>query len=788
MNSIADIDISSCTGCGACMNICPSNAISFDEHKYGFAVPVIDIEKCTNCGKCKKVCPTLNIKFNPKAKKCYAIKGENPLRAMVSSGGGMEILAQRVLSDNGLVCGAAFDDFWNVRHIVVDNQDDLKKIYKSKYVQSSTQHVFRDIENLLNQKKTVLFTGTPCQVAGLYGYLRKDYDNLITADILCHGVPSNKLWQKYLDESYNRNEIKCIDFRNKEKFGWVCNSLTVTLENGETVIDGTYTTPFHRNLSTRYSCNNCMFKKYERVADITFGDFWGISTLDATLNDNKGISFMTVNSDKGEKYLSAIKDKSALFREFDYTNIQNSLYKDSAHKHKKYFLADLVEGKSFKESAQRWLKDTYDTAILGYYSGWNYGTSMTYYSLYKVIKNLGYSCIMVQNPKNAKWKPHPIIMFRENPYEPEELLPAFNNIDEMRRLNNIADKFIVGSDQVFMKYMYEPIGAYTTLDFIEDSKEKYAFSSSFGYEKFVGDNKLKARMGYFLKKFDKITTREYDGANILKENFDIDSACTLDPVFLLDDSEYKKLLNKSKFETPSNYLFAYILDQSKEKTEIIMEIAKRKNLSVKFVYEPIQDIINNKFEIHTEDWLKYYNDAKYIITDSFHGVCIALKFKKQFLFFMNEYRGASRFNTLIKDFGIGDRIISSANNIDEKLNSDIDYSVLNEKMQNRVAESLDILKTMLNGRKNKTISDYDIIVEKEISLINKINSVPISKQVDTKLNHIEKYLKYAKKENFYRFKYLGYRFIQNFCFGKARQNIGLKKTKYKEIVKFIDTF
>ena len=789
MNCIADIDVSSCTGCGACLNICPSNAIFFDEHKYGFAVPVVDIGKCTNCGKCKKVCPTLNIKFNPKSKKCYALKGENSLRVMVSSGGGVEILAQKIISENGYVCGAAFDDFWNVRHIVVDNQDDLKKIYKSKYVQSSTQGVYREIENLLEQEKTVLFTGTPCQVAGLYGYLRKDYSNLITADILCHGVPGNKLWQKYLNESYDRNEIKCIDFRNKEKFGWVCNSLTVTLKNGETVIDETYTTPFHRNLSTRYSCNNCMFKKYERVADITFGDFWGISKLDETLNDNKGISFITVNSDKGEKYLSAIKDKSILFREFEYANIQNSLYKDSPHKHKKYFLADIVKNcNSFKECAQRWLKDTYDVALLGYYSGWNYGTSMTYYSLYKVIKKLGYSCVMIQNPKNALWKPHPIIMFKENPYESDELSQSFNNIDEMRRLNAIADKFIVGSDQVFMKYMYEPIGAYTTLDFIEDSKEKYAFSASFGYKNFVGDNKLRSRMGYFLKKFDKITTREYDGVNILKENFDIDGTCTLDPVFLLDDFEYKKLAEKGKVETSSDYLLAYILDQSKEKTEIIMEIAKRKNLSVKFVYDPIQDIMNNKLDIHTEDWLKYYSDAKYVITDSYHGTCMALKFKKQFWFFRNEYRGASRFDTLISDFDIGDRIISTDDNIEENLKIDIDYNVLNEKMRKRVEKSLDILKTMLSCRKNKTISDYDLIIEKEISLINQINSPLKGKQIDAELNRIKEYLKYSQKEKFYRFKYIGYRFIQNFCFGKARQNIGLKKCKYKEIVELIDTF
>ena len=402
-----------------------------------------------------------------------------------------------------------------------------------------------------------------------------------------------------------------------------------------------------------------------------------------------------------------------------------------------------------------------------------------------IKKIIGRPYAFFETPKKRKQNEQCLRKFVEghiNLILPRSHRPTSNKVLEYK-----LNALIVGSDQIWRpKYNSSIRDMYLNFAKNLDIK-RIAYAASFGTGEWEYTLRQTSLCKSLLQKFDAVSVREDSAVKLCKKNFNVNAVHVVDPTLLLSAEEYKRLLTHIP-ETKSHYIFAYILDQSKEKTEIIMEIAKRKNLSVKFVYEPIQDIINNKFEIHTEDWLKYYNDAKYIITDSFHGVCIALKFKKQFLFFMNEYRGASRFNTLIKDFGIGDRIISSANNIDEKLNSDIDYSVLNEKMQNRVAESLDILKTMLNGRKNKTISDYDIIVEKEISLINKINSVPISKQVDTKLNHIEKYLKYAKKENFYRFKYLGYRFIQNFCFGKARQNIGLKKTKYKEIVKFIDTF
>ncbi len=691
--------------------------------------------------------------------------------------GGVQLLAQCVIAAGGYVCGAAFDENWSVKHIIVDNLEDLKRLYKSKYVQSSTQNIFRDVECLLKQGKTVLFTGTPCQVAGLYGYLGKDYINLVTVDILCHGVPGDKLWQKYLEENYDKRKIKNIDFRNKDKLGWACSSLSVLMDNDETIIDDTYMTPFHRNLSTRYSCDSCAFKRYERVSDITFGDFWGISSIDNTLNDNKGLSFMVLNTPKGQKFFKYIKKNAIIVKKFDNKNIQNSLYTGRAHKHKNYFLSDIIKGeKSFSDCAQRWLKNTYDTAVVGYYSGWNYGSSMTYYGLYKTIKDLGYSCFMVQNPENAanNWKPLPIKIFRENPYDLNDLAETFQNVDDMRCVNNLADKFIVGSDQVFMKYMYEPMGAYTTLDWVLDSKEKYGFACSFGYKEFVGDDKLRAKMGYFLKKFDAISTREYDGVNILKDNFDIDGICTLDPVFLLDDNEYNKLADKSTVQTPENYLFAYILDKSEEKHQIISKIANLNNLEVKFAYNPFPELQKDSLEIYTEDWLKYYRDAKFVVTDSFHGLCMALKFKKQFLFFMNEFRGASRFETLVKDFDIGNRIISSIDEVEEKLKSVIDYSILDIKMQKRLDESMDFLKSILSVKKNKTLSDYDIMIEQ------------CNKQKN-ELNHFKECVKYSNRKHFYRLKYFSYKLLKNFCFGSTKHKIGQKKNKYKDIVNMIDT-
>ena len=189
-----------CTGCTACMNVCPKNAISMVTDKCGFKYPIIDEKKCIDCGLCKKTCPILNKKNNLSINKCYAAYSKNDEYSIHSSSGGIfPIIANYILDNNGIVIGAAFDKKMNLNHVAITKKKEIDKLRGSKYLQSDLGDIFKYVKENLKTKK-ILFVGTPCQIAGLKAYIKNDYDNLICIDLICHGVPSPKLFQKYIKE------------------------------------------------------------------------------------------------------------------------------------------------------------------------------------------------------------------------------------------------------------------------------------------------------------------------------------------------------------------------------------------------------------------------------------------------------------------------------------------------------------------------------------------------------------------------------------------------------------
>lgn len=190
-----------CSGCGACFSICPKNVITLIPNVEGFLFPVVDSEKCINCNLCAKVCPVNNIDTsNSKTPEAFAVQANDEIRLKSSSGGVFTVLASYIFKQGGYVCGAAFDDSGKICHQVIYQENDLRLLQGSKYVQSAIGNTYKEVKNLLCSGKLVLFTGTPCQVAGLKSFLGKNYDNLITADLICHGVPSPKVFQKYIAE------------------------------------------------------------------------------------------------------------------------------------------------------------------------------------------------------------------------------------------------------------------------------------------------------------------------------------------------------------------------------------------------------------------------------------------------------------------------------------------------------------------------------------------------------------------------------------------------------------
>lgn len=320
------IDNNKCNGCSACAMVCPTKAITMTVLEDGFKYPIIDQDKCIDCNLCRKTCPVLNIKEKTKKISAYACYNKDlETRLNSSSGGLFTLLAHNILKQNGIVFGAMFDSNFKVKHDYIDKVEDIYKFRGSKYVQSDIGKSFEQTKKFLKENTLVLFTGTPCQIEGLLHYLNKDYDNLITQDIICHGVPSPKVWQKYL-EYIKYKDLEKISFRDKTT-GWENYSLMLKYKD-KTSLESHNTHPFMRlflqNIILRDSCYDCVAKLKHRNSDITLADFWGINNIEPTMNDKKGTSLVLVNSSKGEKIFKDIKD-DIVFKKvnFDLSIAQN---------------------------------------------------------------------------------------------------------------------------------------------------------------------------------------------------------------------------------------------------------------------------------------------------------------------------------------------------------------------------------------------------------------------------------------------------------------------------------
>ncbi len=282
--------------------------------------PEIDKSKCVNCGLCKAKCPVLSSlksdNLKDKIPNAFTVKAKDlDLRLNSSSGGVFALLANYILKKGGVVCGAAMTmDCKSVKHIIIDNHEDLYKLRGSKYVQSNIDTVYKDLLPIIKSGKQVLFSGTPCQIDGLRHYLGKDYDNLLLVEVICHGVPSPELLKKYINwqEYKSGAQIVKIDFRHK-KCGWTV--FGNRLENSKrkvlysTLREDPYLLMFLRNYCLRPSCYNCHAKSFKPRADFTLGDFWGVKEVLPEFYDDKGVSLVLIHKEKARNIFEKLKNE-----------------------------------------------------------------------------------------------------------------------------------------------------------------------------------------------------------------------------------------------------------------------------------------------------------------------------------------------------------------------------------------------------------------------------------------------------------------------------------------------
>lgn len=333
------LDKKDCCGCASCVQVCPKQCISMSEDCEGFLYPNVDSAVCVDCGLCEKVCPIINQGYTIVPLATYAAKNKDEkIRYKSSSGGVFTLIAEQILADGGVVFGARFNENWVVVHDYTETVEGLEAFRGSKYVQSVIADNYKYAKQFLLEGRKVLFSGTPCQIAGLKKYLQKEYENLLTLEVVCHGVPSPKVWKDYLE--YRRaqhvvgkntvplsiNElpvITCISFRDKtngwKKFGFkICYAASKAAKNSVSKsanIVNCKITPFNedvfmrgflKNLYLRPSCYHCVVRQGKSGADIAIADYWGIQRIHPELDDDKGVNLVLINTQKGQTYFDAI--------------------------------------------------------------------------------------------------------------------------------------------------------------------------------------------------------------------------------------------------------------------------------------------------------------------------------------------------------------------------------------------------------------------------------------------------------------------------------------------------
>lgn len=765
-----------CSGCSACYNICPINAISMQENDEGFLYPVIDEDKCTNCGLCAKNCPAINpIYKNNKKPKCFAVMANDEIRYNSSSGGVFPVLAHYFLDKGNYVAGAVWNKDGSVKHIVSNKKEDIEAMRGSKYLQSSIGDCYREIKNILNLDKKVLFTGTPCQVAGLYAYLKKEYENLYTVEIICHGTPSPKVFKKYLDETLAVNESFInTSFRNKIN-GWSHKHIVTTETNLRTfdtpIKEHPFSQAFLKDLCLRNSCGECRFNRIPRQADITTGDFWGVWKFNKKLDDTKGTSIIFVNSKKGKYIFSKLKKEFKLVKPVPFKMAikgnPNMVKPTKPHSKRKDFM-ELINKHTLKDSLDYCLDNKADCMILNYWYAINYGAALTCYGVQCLTEKFGLNTKII-NYKPAFKKDYPNSFSEKFANKYFNLTAPINCYEDFLALNNSCKTFIVGSDQVWSPKHIEThcdnaIQSIYLLDFVKNGNKKLSYSASFGISDFQGDYEQEILFKHFIKQFDAISVREDDGINILKELGINEATHLLDGAFLIP----KEKLNEMTKEFVSNekYIACFVLPYFKKQKwykNLVLKISEKLNLPVKY--------FDFNKTTPVEQWLAFIKNSEFVVTDSFHGFAFSLIFNRPFVQVKNA-KAQSRFESMFRLLNIEDNSVSKEDKINfEKIFIKRDWEQINKKIEEEVLKAEQWMKNALeNPVKDNSRYEFE-------------NFLLINSQLKTE--ETKRNLKLIKNYKKVLFDYNLTKFLKIFSKGKRKKELKEKIQNYKKQIKKI---
>ena len=727
-----------CSVCTACVSKCPKSAINISKKVYN---EIKVNNKCVDCNICKNNCPGNKTKErNNPVFKVARVKSSTNINKS-TSGGLFGEIARYVLKHSGIVYGAVFsDDFHSVKHTRCTNSDDLNKILKSKYVRSNMNNNFLLAEKDLKKGKTVLFSGTPCQIAGLKCFLKKDYSNLITVDIICHGTPSEKIWSKYLTslEIKFQSKAKYVDFRyyneNDSTKGFL-----VEFKNGkvynEALYDTTYGKAFLTGLINYPSCGNCQFKAFKNYSDITLCDAWGYENPEYKHKN----SLVMLNTSNGKTIYNKIKNKLIEFDDFDTEKLLNSnypiLYPTYNHynRNKIEKLSNNINNQlSYWQQEKNGLKKDKDgVGIINFhYENYNYGANLIAYSLSETVKKVGYNPYIIDFDPFKEFDPlerYRTIEFLNFRKKYLNMTPRFRNKDELNILTDYLDMYITGSDQVWRKQITGANIETYFLDFAK-GKNKISYAASFGTNDFEGNEEETEDCKVLLKSFYNISVREEEGQKILSNRFDQESTLVLDPTLLLKKEEYEKLITET-YDEKIDVAVYFVMDH--ENT-----ILNDKNFARLFPKKKIVNIKGNTETLGTTTIFKYNSISKwldgirkceYLVTDSYHGVIFGTIFHKKIICIGKKSKALSRFKTLFNNLkGNLESIIFSSLNSVKSTETAINYEEIDANIEKLRESSFAFLQNSLGPNKVKVDIAYE-----ELFLQNKMLRKQV-KELNTK--------------------------------------------------------
>lgn len=734
-----------CCGCGACANICPVGAIEMRFEEFNFYTPIVNQEKCVKCGKCLKVCPALEYKSkNTKEPVCYAVSAQDEERKNSTSGAIFPVIAKYILNKGGYVCGVAWDENFEARHIIINDEKDLYKLRYSKYVQATTGNCFSAIKKLLEDNKYVLFSGTPCQNAGLIKFLGKDYEKLVTVDILCHGTPSPKVWQDYLEKNFEKDKITDINFRNKNN-GWVrcseiwyygSSSSSISLPNGKEEPIGVFYEAFLKHRLSNEACLECKYRPIKRPADFTLGDFWHFYK-NKEMNDGLGLSAVLLNNKKAEKIFNEIKPKFKSVKKINMGNHYNWIEINSisrATKERKTFFEHYNNGWNLNKCLNESVSKHYDIGLCTMMSAANYGSSLVAYSVYKILESLNKSILMIDKQiwsGGSNKEPH--VLFAQKHYP--NISRKFKIKDDHTELNNFVDTFVVGSDTLWWWNDIKNVKNFFWLDFAFSNKKKISFCTSFAQNNIDIPKEKYQELKYLYSRFDSISTREESGVKNLKNIFGVENAIHLyDPTFVVNPAIFEELAAESK-RTDKNYIVAYLLDITLEKEEALKHIAKLLGKELKVIPRMCYKKKPSRFITDTfipvEDFIYLLKNADFIVSDSFHGTCFSIIFEKPFYTFINNARGAARWQ-IFKNMDLTDRLIDNISLFIEnkEISTNVDFSSAKTIVEKERDKAIHWIKNALE-KPTKEPAKEDLLFDYIIS--------------EREWNNIPEYFRYAKK-------------------------------------------